>query len=147
MIIEKPARTEIWVRKIYSSFVDDESLTTIFRPGRRLISENHPKALGVGELVRVRIVDQVGADWAGVYGTLLPQPNSAAVITDVIVKPFGTFSRSDFHGAPPSIQDNNELGADLALIYNLSRNELCASLWITRTTFRYISADRFVPAL
>ena len=138
MRVEKPPRTEIWLRKIYAPFAEDRSLTAIFRPGRRLLEENHPKALGVGENVRIRIIDKVGADWADLYGALLSQPNIPVLITDVTVMPLGEIGSADFEGSTPDVIDMTGLKIQLALIYNLSREELAEDCWITRTNFRYL---------
>lgn len=134
----KPARTEIWLRKIYAPYVENKTLATIFRPERRLLEENHPKALGVGEHVRVRVIDKVGADWAELYGELLPTPNIPVLITSVAVKRLGEIEASDFAGSTPDVMDIAGLRLQLALIYNLSREELNPDFWVTRTTFRYL---------
>jgi len=137
--VAKPPRTEFWIRKFYIPFVEDGSLTTVFRPGRRLLSEGHPKGIDVGETVRIKIVDKVGADWAHLYGTLLPSPDRPALVTQVQVKPLGAIDGADFEGSTPDVMDREGLKLQLALIYNLSRQELSPDLWITRSTFRYLS--------
>ena len=134
----KPPRTEIWLRKIYAPFAQDRTLTTIFRPERRLLSEQHPKALGVDETVSIRIIDKVGAEWSGLYGKLLPQPNIPVVITAVTVKQLQEIDATDFAGSTPDVMDLSALKIQLALIYNFSREDLSPEFWITRTTFRYI---------
>jgi len=138
MTTPKPARTEIWLRKIYIPFVENRTLTTIFRPERRLLEENHPKALGVGENVRIRIIDKVGAEWADLYGELSPSPNIPVLITSVAVKRLGSIETSDFSGSTPDVMDEAGLKMQLALIYNFSREELGPDFWITRTAFRYL---------
>jgi hypothetical protein len=134
---QKPPRTEIWLRKIHAPYAENRSLTTIFRPGRRLLSEQHPKALEVGEDIRIRVVVEVGADWAGLYGTLLDTPNIPAIITSVTVKKLADVAAADFSGSTPDAMNYDALKLQLALIYNLSQQDMAADFWITRTTFRY----------
>ncbi len=141
MTAGKPPRKEIWLRKIYIPFVEDKSITTIFRPGRRLLAEQHPKALGVGEEVRVRIINKIGADWAEVYGELMSEPNIPVVITTVTVKLIENIEANDFSGSTPDVMNLDALKMQLALIYNLSRDELSSGFWVTRTTFRYLAVE------
>jgi hypothetical protein len=138
MKLEKPVRTEIWLRKIHAPFAEDKTLTTIFRPERRLLSEQHPHALGLGERAQIRIIDKVGARWANVSGVLLPTPNMPIVITDVTVKRLGSIEAKDFIGSTPDVKDLIGLKIQLGLIYNLSEEDLNANCWVTRTTFEYI---------
>jgi hypothetical protein len=138
MPTQKPARRQFWIRKFYTPFVEDGSLTTVFRPGRRLLGENHPKAIDVGETVRIRIVDKVGADWANLYGVLLPAPDRPALVTSVTVKHLGEIEEADFQGSTPDVTDMNGLKLQLALIYNLSREELSPDFWVTCSTFQYL---------
>jgi len=123
---------------MHAPYVISGALTTIFRPEERLLSKGHEKALGVGEEVRIRIIDKVGADWAKVYGILLPEPNVPVVITSVKVKPFGAIEPIDFVGSTPDVQDRESLKIQLGYIYNFASEELCSNLWITRTTFQYV---------
>ena len=97
--LKRPPRTEFWIRKFYIPFVEDGSLTTVFRPGRRLLSENHPKGMAKGERILIRIVDQVGADWANIFGTLLPAYDRPALVMSVDVKKLGEIESADFDGS------------------------------------------------
>ena len=111
---------------------------TVFRPGRRLLSENHPKGMAKGERIRIRVVDQVGADWADIFGTLLLTPNRPALVMSVDVKKLGEIGPADFDGSTPDVMDLDGLKYQLALIYNFSRTELSPSFEITRTSFQYL---------
>ena len=141
MTIVTPPRKEIWVRKFYIDDVTNGTVTTIFRPSRRLLHENHPKALGAGEIVKVRVVDKPGADWKKVYGELLLHPNRAAQITDVEVRKFTEFvDPADFVGSTADVQNNQELRINLAHIYNMAASGFGDHLWVTRTRFEYVPA-------
>jgi hypothetical protein len=72
---------------------------------------------------------------------LLPHPIIPVVITNVTVKHLGQIEASDFIGSTPDVMDLIGLKTQLALIYNYSREDLCPSFWITRTTFRYVSEE------
>ncbi|MBI1272183.1 hypothetical protein GC174_17280 [bacterium] len=131
-------KNAIWIRKFYQTLLEDRSLTTIFRPGRRLLEENHPKALAVGEETCLRIIDKVGADWAEIPGILLPEPVYPVVIKAVTVKRLKGLLPEDFEGSSPDVQDLSGLKLQLGLIYNLSKEDLSSDFWVTRTTFRYL---------
>ena len=53
----------MYVRRTYLLFVKNESLTTTFRPGARI--NGAPKSYYSGEIVEIKILDKIGAEWAG----------------------------------------------------------------------------------
>lgn len=129
---------EIWLKKIFLAHVQNRTLNTIFRPGRRLSSEKHPKAFVENKIIRVRIIEKSGAPWAGVRCVFLPEPNFRAVITQVSTKRIKELEPFDFMGASPHTQNIEALKYQLCYIYDKSMDEMDDDFWITRTTFQYL---------
>jgi len=128
-------RDEIGFRKIYSDLVREQKITTIFRPGERLCNLN--KGFCEGEIVNIKIIEKVGADWA----TLPPETstfNQKALILSTVNKEIGAFTKADFVGASPDIFDKQSLIYNLGVVYNLPPSELTDDCIITKTTFMYL---------
>lgn len=132
----KPPRNEIWFRKLYTELVLSHQVTTIFRPGKR--NGGNPKGFSQGEEVHVRIIEHVGAEWAGVYGQVRPDVSIPARITQVEVLQLGELKPEDFAGSTPDVSDVQSLITHLGLLYNLSLKELTSTTLVTRTTFEYL---------
>lgn len=127
-------RDEVGFRKIYSDLVRDKKITTIFRPGERTCNLN--KGFCEGEIINIKIIDKVGADWA----ELPPETvtiNQKALIESVVSKEIGSLTAEDFHGSSPDIFDKQSLIYNLGVIYNLAPSELTDDSVITKTTFIY----------
>ena len=129
---------EIWLKKIFLPYVQNRTLNTIFRPDRRLFSEKHPKAFIENKIIRVRIIEKSGAQWAGAGCIFLPEPNFRAVITQVTTKMIEELEPSDFIGSSPCTQNIEALKYQLCYIYDKSMDEIGHDFWITRTTFQYL---------
>ena len=129
-------RDEITFRKIYTPLVKARTVTTIFRPGRRLCKD--PKGYCKGETVTLRIVEKVGADWANVPGQLRDDVGERVEILDVVCVPLGSLSSADFSGSTPDVFDQQSLRYHLGTLYNLSPDELDKETPVTKTTFRYL---------
>lgn len=129
---------EIWLKKLFLPYVQNRTLTTIFRPDRRLLSEKHPKAFIENKIIRVRIIEKSGAQWAGADCIFLPEPNLRAVITEVTAKMIKDLEPSDFIGASPCTQNIEALKYQLCFIYDKSMAEIGHDFWVTRTTFQYL---------
>ncbi len=129
-------RDEIAFRKIYTDLVKERKVTTIFRPGRRLCGD--PKGYCKGEIVTIRIVERVGADWAHVPGELRDDVGERVEILDVVCMPLGSLTSTDFDGATPDIYDQESLRYHLGALYNLSPDEIDDQKVVTKTTFRYV---------
>lgn len=129
-------RDEIAFRKIYAELVQSHQVTTIFRPGQRLCHD--PKGYCKGEIVTLRVVKQVGADWAGVPGELYDDIGEKVKILNVSCKPLGSLTSSDFAGSTPDVYDRQSLKYHLGALYNLFPGELGDDATVTRTTFRYV---------
>lgn len=127
-------RDEVGFRKIYADLVRDKKITTIFRPGERTCNLN--KGFCEGEVINIKIIDKVGADWA----ELPPETvtiNQKALIESVVNKEIGSLTAEDFHGSSPDIFDKQSLIYNLGVIYNLAPSELTDGSIITKTTFVY----------
>ncbi len=131
-----PPRDEIWFRKIYTDLVRSQKVTTIFRPGKR--AANDHKGFFVGETLRIRIIDKVGADWAGVFGQVCPNFEMRVRVLSVTVCLIRELTKEDFKGSTPDILTTEFLIYNLGLLYNLSPNELNQESVITKTTFEYL---------
>ncbi len=131
-----PPRDEIWFRKVYADIVTNRQVTTIFRPGKR--APNDHKGFFVGETLRIRIIDKVGADWAGVFGQVCPGFEMRVRVLTVTVCLIGELTPEDFKGSTPDVLDTGFLIYHLGLLYNLSPNELNQKSVITKTTFEYL---------
>ncbi len=128
-------RDEIGFRKIYSDLVRNQKITTIFRPGERTCNLN--KGFCEEEIVDIKIIDKVGADWA----TLPPETisfNQKAQILSVDNMEIGSLVVDDFRGSSPDIFDKQSLVYNLGVIYNLSPSELADDCIVTKTTFIYL---------
>ncbi len=129
---------EIWLKKIFLPYVQNRTLSTIFRPDRRLCSEKHPKAFIENKIIQVRIIEKSGAPWAGVGCIFLSEPNFRAVITQVTTKMIKELEPSDFIGASPCTHNIEALKYQLCYIYDKKMDEIGHDFWITRTTFQYL---------
>src|SRR5882724_11703717 len=113
---------EIAFRRMYTGLLEREKITTIFRPGKRLPGDF--RGYYPGQKVTVRIISEVGADWALLPPKFVKQFSKKAVIKKVEVKKLGEVRQSDFRGASPDIHDIKSLTYHLGVIYNLSDKEL-----------------------
>jgi len=129
-------REEIYFRRIYRDLLEHRRITTVFRPGNRL--NGHPKGFHLGETVTLRIIENVGADWA----KLAPELESAfalkARIVSLDAKKLRELEKKDFGGSSPDVQDVEALRYHLGVVYNLSPEELGPDAIVTRTQFEYI---------
>jgi len=129
-------RDEITFRQVYLDLLQAHKITTIFRPGQR--TNDHPKSYHKGEVVTLRVVERVGADWAHVPGELRSDIGLRVEITDVVCKPLGLMHTNDFEGSSPDVYDQQSLKYHLGALYNLPPSELTSEAMVTRTTFRYL---------
>jgi hypothetical protein len=130
-------RDEITFRQIYTPLIQTKRVTIIFRPGRRLCED--PKGYCKGEIVTLRVVEKVGADWAGVPGILRDDVGEKVEILDVSCVPIGSLTAADFSGSTPDVIDRASLAYHLGVVYNLSPDELDEKALVTKTAFRYLS--------
>ena len=139
MKVEDCRRNHITVRRLYNSFVEDRSLTTIFRPGVRLYPNE--KSYRDGQLALVKILQVPGNDVYGIepvhFDNDFPVRVERSVATRLIdVEP------SLFSSAGPDINSLDTLRFNLANIYNLSYKEVFSDDFeVTYTTFKYLDEE------
>ncbi len=131
-----PPRGEIWFRRIYADLVLNRHVTTIFRPGKRLNGD--PKGFQEGEILRVRIIEKVGAEWAGVFGRVCPDIEIPVQVHEVKASRIVELEPSDFEGSTPDVADAQSLIYQLGILYNLSPSEIGPNSIVTKTTFAYL---------
>jgi hypothetical protein len=131
-----PPRDEIWFRKIYADLVKARRVTTIFRPGKRL--EDDPKGFREGETLQIRIIDNVGADWANLYGEVVKDFVMPVRVVAITARPLGSFTPEDFSGSTPDVYSKESLFYQLGILYNFSPAEIGDDTLITRTRFEYL---------
>ncbi len=131
-----PPRDEIWFRKIYSDLVQAQKVTTIFRPGKR--EEGDLKGFSIGETLRIRIIDKVGVEWAGIFGQVCPDFEMRVRVLSVKSCSIDELASEDFDGSTPEIRTAESLLYNLGLLYNLSPCEMNLKSIITKTTFEYL---------
>ncbi|MBI5077928.1 MAG: hypothetical protein HZB11_00990 [Candidatus Yonathbacteria bacterium] len=128
-------RNEIGFRKIYSDLVRGKKITTIFRPGERTCNFN--KGFCEGEIIDIKIIDKVGADWANLPPETISFNQKAKILT-VDNMEIGSLVAGDFSGSSPDIFDKQSLIYNLGVIYNIPPSELTDDSVITKTTFSYL---------
>ncbi|MFA6797510.1 MAG: hypothetical protein WCR40_02295 [Candidatus Paceibacterota bacterium] len=129
-------RDEIAFRKIYKSLIANKEITTVFRPGKRICGDF--RGYCSGEIIKIRIIEKVGADWA-----ILPPKFEEEFIKKIeIIEtksfPIRDLQKEDFNGSSPDVFDKKSLLYQLGIIYNLSVEELQEDSLITKITFKYI---------
>lgn len=131
-----PNPNEMFFRKIYWPLLRDGSLNTIFRPGRRLTTEDY--GYHEGQLVTVRIITHVGADWAGLQPELSEALTKRIRIKSVVAKKVREVTIEDFNGSSPDVHDHSSLMYHLGVIYNLFPDEIGPDSFVTITKFTYV---------
>ena len=124
-------------RKIYKNLLEEEKLTTVFRPGVR--DCNRFRWYCPEDIVNARVIDQQGLDRARVAPVFLVEPVKKIQVEQVEVKTLGSLSSKDFIGSSPDVYDKKSLIYHLGLIYNLDISSLLDDSPITRIQFRYIT--------
>lgn len=126
---------EMAFRKIYWPLINEEKMTTVFRPGKRLA--NDERGYREGQVVMARVIDSIGADWAGVPPEFSQDLSKLIKISSVSAKKIGELDRNDFKGSSPEIQDQQSLTYHLGVIYNLYPEEINAESFVTIIKFSY----------
>ena len=128
---------DITFRQCYLDEVLAHRVTTIFRPGKRLCGDS--KGYCKGQMVTVRVVEKVGADWANVPGLLRDDvAEKAEIIEDPVCMLLGSLTDADFVGSTPDIHDQQSLKYHLGVVYNLAPDQIDEKTRVTRTTYRYL---------
>ena len=131
-----PLRDEIWFRKIYFDAVLAKKVRVIFRPGKRLCGDD--KGFCKGEILKIKFLDKIGADWAGLPGQTIPDFEQKVRVIETCVIKLSSLTEKDFEGSTPDIFDKVSLVYHLGLVYNLFLSDLSDDAMITKTVFEYI---------
>ena len=130
-----PNPNEIFFRKIYWPLIRAGLITTIFRPGKRLTAKEY--GFYPGQQVTIRIIEHVGADWAGLQAELSPSLLRRVRIDSVVAKKVKEVTEEDFRGSSPDVHDQASLRYQLGIIYNLFPDEIGPDSFVTITKFAY----------
>lgn len=136
---------EMAIRKIYWPLLKTEKLTTVFRPGKRL--EGDERGYRKGQIVDARVIDYIGADWAGVPPEFAPQLSKKIIIESVEAKKIGELSAQDFIGSSPDIFNQQSLIYHLGVVYNLFPEDLNPNSLVTIINFKYIAMSKEIEKL
>ncbi len=126
---------EMAFRKIYRVFLEQETVTTVFRPGRRLCGDY--RGYSVGQIVKARVIDQLGLDRTRVGPIFLPKPVKLIKMVSIETRVIGSLVADDFQGSTPDVHDQTTLVFHLGLIYNLDPQSLAGNSVVTRICFTY----------
>ena len=128
-------REEMAIRKIYRELVEQQKLTTVFRPGQRLCEDY--RGYCQNEIITIKIVDRVGADWALLAPVFAPDFAKAVKIENITSLPLGSLTAADFAGSTPDVFDRQSLRYHLGIIYNLAPDDLGDDSLVTKICFSY----------
>lgn len=128
---------EMAFRKIYFKLLKDKKITTVFRPQKRLCGDF--RGYCQGQIVAAKIIDKVGADWAGLPPRFLPRFKQEIKITKVKTKKIKELTKQDFIGVSPDIYDQKSLQFHLGLVYNLSPDQITNGATVTKINFEYLN--------
>lgn len=127
---------EMALRRMYEPLIQTKLLTTVFRPQRRLCGDR--RGYCQGQIVTLRIIANVGADWAGVPPRFMSGLRKRVVINKVEAKQLQQLTKRDFIGSSPDVYDRRTLRTQLGLIYNLPLSRLGPKAVVTRIQFVYL---------
>jgi len=127
---------EMAFRKVYRPFLETGNVTTVFRPGRRYC--NDWRGYCEGQIVKAKVLEKPGADWACVPPQFEDGFERRIKITSIVAKSIGDFSDSDFEGSTPDVYDLESLRYHVGLIYNLSLRDMNDDFLVSRIAFEFI---------
>lgn len=126
-----PPRAYLWFRKQYYPYIEDGSLTTIFRPDDR--RPPHPEHLNTGEIVTLKIIEKPGNEAEKICPQLWPQEWKAKVL-HLDVHRIDDLMESYFIGSSPDVKNPTQLREQLSAIYGKAPYEFDI---VTRIILRY----------
>lgn len=126
---------EMAFRRIYWPLLQQEKIFTVFRPDSRMCGEY--RGYCVGQKVRARIIDKVGADWAGISPKFSGKFFKNIIIKKIEIKKIKHLMKGDFKGSTPDIYDKNSLIYHLGVVYNFLPEEINLESIVTKISFAY----------
>lgn len=127
---------EMAFRKVYWPLLKDGSLSTVFRPGVRI--RGCERGYYEGQVVEAKVIDYIGADWAGIPPEFVDGLAKKIKIESVYVKRINELVAADFIGSSPDIFDQHSLKYHLGVIYNLFPEELDDDSQVTIIRFSHL---------
>jgi len=127
---------EIAFRRIYQNLLEQERLTTVFRPGGR--GRKDYRGYAEGDIIKAKVLQNVGADWAGVAPEFVPDFEKRIRIISNQQKALDSLTEKDFEGSSPDVHDVESLRYHLGVIYNLSPESLNGKSFVTKIGFEYV---------
>jgi shikimate dehydrogenase len=134
---------EMAFRRIYRLPLQEEQVTVVFRPGKRLPGDY--RAYHIGQIVQAKIIDQAGLDRAHVAPEFLPYPIKHIRIESIEARKIGSLEPKDFIGSTADVYDKATLVYQLGLIYNMDPADLTDDAIITRVRFSYLDMKIEIP--
>ncbi len=131
---------EMAFRKIYWPLLQNEEINTVFRPGKRLAGDE--RGYREGQVVMARVIDSMGADWAGVPPEFSEELSKLIRIKAVYVKKIQETGEDDFSGASLDVQNQDLLKYHLGVIYNLFPDEISGDSFVTIIKFSYEDMEK-----
>lgn len=128
-------KDEMAFRLVYRHLLVDESITVVFRPGKRLCGEY--RGYCVNQRVTAKIIEHLGSDRERIPPVFLSEPQKSIVIRSVTPIKLTDLRPSDFFGSSPDVQSVEDLRWHLGLIYNISYKELTDDAMVTKFVFNY----------
>lgn len=129
-------KDEMAFRRIYRLYLENGTVTVVFRPGRRLC--NDYRGYQVGQILKARVIEYLGLDRARVAPIFLTESQRLIRIEKIEARTIGSLVASDFLGSTPDVYDQASLVFQLGLIYNLDPHILSGDSVITRICFSYV---------
>jgi len=130
---------EMAFRKYFWPALEAGLITKVFRPGSRL--DGDERGYKEGQVVVARVIDSIGADWAGVPPEFFKDLSRTIKIEKTQAKKISDLIKEDFDGSSLDVQDKESLKTQLGLIYNLFPAQLSDDSIVTIISFSYLTME------
>lgn len=128
-------KDEMAFRRTYRALLENEDITTVFRPGQR--DCGRWRGYCPGQIVTARVIEEPGLDRAMVPPKFISGVEKIIMIESLEVKKIRELVAKDFHGSSPDIRSIEQLRWHLGVIYNLDLSDLTDDAEVTKITFSY----------
>ncbi len=128
-------RNEMAFRQIYHHLLASRKLTAVVRPGERGSSDW--RGYDSGDVVTARVLEKVGADWAGISPVFLSESYQIKIEKVQILR-LRDLVADHFIGTSDDVRDRRSLIYHLGTIYNLPIASFGKDSKITHISFSYI---------
>jgi hypothetical protein len=128
---------EMAFRSIFRTYLEQKSITTVFRPGSRNGSLGDERGYSINQIVYAKVLRHIGSDYFGNI-PIFEDKKVLIQIKSVDVILFTDLNETSFCGATKFIHDKLSLMQQLCLIYNLSEEDFTEDFLVTRISFSYL---------